>query len=162
MSPNWHQAIIWTNAGLLFMRPLAINFGEICVQTFWFSYKKMDLKVSSAKWQPFYLDLTVWTHWGRVMHICFGNPTIIDSDNGLSPGRRQAIIWTNAGILLIRPLGTNFSEILIKIHIFSINEMHLKMPSAKRRPFCQGLTVLRRPELPIPCHKISLTSLYYI
>ena len=32
--------------------------------------------------------------------------SIIDSDNGLSPGRRQAIIWTNAGILLIEPLGT--------------------------------------------------------
>ena len=37
------------------------------------------------------------------------------SDNGLSPGWRQAIIWTNAGILLIGPLGTNFSEILIEI-----------------------------------------------
>ena len=34
-------------------------------------------------------------------------------DNGLSPGRRQAIIWTSAGILLIGPLRTNFSEILI-------------------------------------------------
>ena len=33
--------------------------------------------------------------------------TIIGSDNGLSPGRRQAIIWTNAGILLIEPLRTN-------------------------------------------------------
>ena len=32
----------------------------------------------------------------------------------LSPGRRQAIIWTNAGILSIEPLGTNFSEIWIK------------------------------------------------
>ena len=41
--------------------------------------------------------------------------SIIGSDNGLSPGRRQAIIWTNAGILLIEPLGTNFSEILIEI-----------------------------------------------
>ena len=28
------------------------------------------------------------------------------------------IIWTNAGILLIGPLGTNFSEILIEIYIF--------------------------------------------
>ena len=40
------------------------------------------------------------------------NYAIIGSDNGLSPGRHQAIIWTNTGILLIRPLGTNFSEIL--------------------------------------------------
>ena len=45
--------------------------------------------------------------------------TIIGSDNGLSPGRRQAIIWTNAGILLIRTLGTNFSEILTEIRAFS-------------------------------------------
>ena len=55
------------------------------------------------------------THWGRVTHICVNKLTIIGSDNGLSPGRRQAIIWTNAGLLLIGPLGTNFSEILIEI-----------------------------------------------
>ena len=36
------------------------------------------------------------THWGRVTHICVGNLTIIGPDNGLSPGRRQAIIWSNA------------------------------------------------------------------
>ena len=47
------------------------------------------------------------THWGRVTHICVIKLTIIGSDNGLSPGRRQAIIWTNAGILLIRTLGKN-------------------------------------------------------
>ena len=34
------------------------------------------------------------THWGRVTHICVGNLTIIGSDNGLPPGRRQAITWT--------------------------------------------------------------------
>ena len=77
-----------------------------------------------------------------MMHICVGNLTIIGSDNGLSPGRRQAIIWTNAGILLIGPLGTNFSEILIEIHTFSFNKMHLKMSSTKWRPFCPGLNVL--------------------
>ena len=44
------------------------------------------------------------THWGRVTHICVGKLTIIGSDNGLSPERRQAIIWTNDGILLIGPL----------------------------------------------------------
>ena len=55
------------------------------------------------------------THWGRVTHICVNKLTIIGSDNGLSPGRRQAIIWTNDGILLIGPLGTKCSEILIEI-----------------------------------------------
>ena len=67
------------------------------------------------------------THWGRVTHICVGKLTIIGSDNGLSPERRQAIIWTNAGIVLIWPLGTNFSEILIGIQTFSFKKIHLKM-----------------------------------
>ena len=48
-----------------------------------------------------------------------GNLTSIGSDNGLSPGRRQAVIWTNAWILLIRPLETNFGEILIESLTFS-------------------------------------------
>ena len=51
------------------------------------------------------------THWGRVTHICVSKQTIIGTYNGLSPGQRQAIIWTNAGILLIGPLGKNFNEI---------------------------------------------------
>ena len=66
----------------------------------------------------FSLNNWLWsqlTHWGRVTHICVSKLTIIGSDNGLSPGRRQAIIWTNAGILLIRPFGTNFSDISIDI-----------------------------------------------
>ena len=81
------------------------------------------------------------THWGRVTHIHVGNLTTIGPDNGLSPGRRQAIIWTNARILLIVPWGTNFSEILLGIQTFSFKKMHLKMSSAKWRPFCLGLNV---------------------
>ena len=84
------------------------------------------------------------THWGRVTHICVGNLTIIGSDNGLSPGRRQAIIWTNAGILLIGILEINFSEILSEIQSFSFKKMHLKMSSGKWRPCCLGLNVLKR------------------
>ena len=57
----------------------------------------------------------ILTHWGRVAHICVSKLTIITSDNDLPPGRRQAIIWTNAGILLIGPLGTIISEISIEI-----------------------------------------------
>ena len=67
------------------------------------------------------------THWGQVTPICVNKLTIIGSDNGLSPGRRQAIIWTNAGLFLIRTLGTDFSEILSEIHTFSFKKMHLKM-----------------------------------
>ena len=81
-------------------------------------------------------------HWGRVTHICVGKLTTIGADNGLSPGRRQAIIWTIAGILLFGPLGTNFGEILIGIQTFSFKKMPLKMSSAKWRPSCLGLNVL--------------------
>ena len=57
----------------------------------------------------------------------------ISSDNGLSPDRRQAIIWTNAGILLIRIKNTNFSFM----------KMCFTMLSGKWRPFCPGEDGLR-------------------
>ena len=74
--------------------------------------------------------------------MCFSKLTIIASDDGLAPGRRQAIIWNNAGILSIGLLGTNFSEILIEILTFSFKKMRLKVSSAKWRPFCLSLNVL--------------------
>ena len=80
------------------------------------------------------------------MHICVGSLTIIGSDNGLPPGRSQAISCTNAGILLIRTLGTNFSEILSEIHIFLFKKMYLHMSSGKCRPFCLDLNVLHALE----------------
>ena len=86
-------------------------------------------------------------------HICVSKLSILGSDNGLSPGRRQSIIWTNAGILLIAPWGTNFSEILIGIHTFSFKKIHLKMSSAKWRPFWLGLNVLTH------CGLVELTRM---
>ena len=62
--------------------------------------------------------LILLTHWGRVTHICVSKLTIIGSNNGLSLGRRQAIIWTNAEILLTGPVGTKLSATLIEIHNF--------------------------------------------
>ena len=88
LSPNRWQHITWTNDGMVYWRRYAS------------------------------LALDELTHWGRVTHICVGNLTITCSGNGLSPGRRQAITWTNTGILLIGPLGTN-CEILIEILTFS-------------------------------------------
>ena len=82
------------------------------------------------------------THWGRVTHICVSKLTIIGSDNGLSPVRHQTIIWTNAWILLIWPLVTNFNEIPTEIYIFSFKKMHLKMSSGKWQPSCLCLNVL--------------------
>ena len=89
-----------------------------------------------------HLILEIWQYFENPLtHIeaewciyALVNYTITGSDNGLSPGWCQAIIWTNAGILLIGPLGTNFSEIIIKIHAISLKKMNLK-------PFCLCLDV---------------------
>ena len=75
-------------------------------------------------------------------HLCIGTLTIIGSDNSLSPGRHQAIIWTSVGILLTGPMGTNFSEILIEIDTFPFKKIHMNMSSGKLWPFCLGLHVL--------------------
>ena len=77
------------------------------------------------------------THWGRVTHTCVSKITTIGSDNDSSPGRRQAIIWTNARILLIERLGTNFSEILIEIYMFSLKKTHWKR---------ENVAILSRPQ----------------
>ena len=60
----------------------------------------------------------------------------------LSPEWCQVIIWTSATVMFIEPLGTNFREILIKIHAFSFKKMHLKMPFGKLQPSCLNLNVL--------------------
>ena len=102
-----------------------------------------DSKTILSIKQPIFQLQALSTHWGQVTHICISKLPILGSDNGLSPGRHQAIISTNAGILLIWPLGTNFSEVLIEINTFSFKKMHLKMSSVQWRPFCLGLNVLR-------------------
>ena len=157
LSPGRCQAIIWTSDGILLIGPLETNSCEILIEVYTFALKKIHLKMSSGKWGPFCHGLNVlswyswsrsWkhslmtlTHWGRVTHICISELTMIGSDNGLSPGRRQAIIWNNAGLLLIEPLGTNVSEISIGIQTFSFKKMQLKMSSAKWRPYCLDLDV---------------------
>ena len=162
--PGRHQAIIWTNAGILLSGPNGTNFSEILIEILTFSLKKMHFKASFGNRRPFCLGLNMLNkpynmhvpvervNSGRVTHICIGKQTIIGSDNGLSPGRRQAIIWTNAGILLIGPLGTHFSEISIKIRTFSFTKMHLKVWSVKWRPFCLILNVLIRMTKVSPRH----------
>ena len=97
----------------------------ILIQIFKNVFKNMHLKTPSAKQLPFCPYLNILTHSDRATHICIGNLTIIGSDDGLSPARHQAIIWTNDGVLLIGPLRTNIIEILIKIHTFSFKKMHL-------------------------------------
>ena len=101
----------------------------------------MSLKIILMKLPSHLPGAYELTRWGWVMHICVSKLTTIGSDNDLSHGRRQAIIWPNAGILLIGPLGTNFSEILIEIWTFSFKKMHLKMSSGNW-PFFVGLNML--------------------
>ena len=85
-------------------------------------FAKLDMLSFSLRWiQSFFLHIVMekwWkpmkvfsflpfrglTHWGRETNIWVSNQISIGLDNGFSPGRRQAIIWTNAGILLIRTL----------------------------------------------------------
>ena len=85
------------------------------------------------------LKILVLTYWGRVTHICVANPTVIGSDNGLSPSQRQAIIWSNAGILSIEPQRTHVSEILIGTHTFLLK-------NACQKAVCKMVAILSRPQ----------------
>ena len=105
----------------------------------WHLMEIINDKLTSLQVPSYYL-----THRGWATHICISNLTIIGSDNGLSPGQCQAIFWTNAGILLIWPLGTNFGEMIIEIHAFSFKKMYLTMSSVKRWPFCPSLNQLNQ------------------
>ena len=104
---------------------------ELCV----FASRDREIMHFCSKVDSWLSRLSILTHWGRVTHICVSKQTIIGPDNGLSPDRN------NAGLLLIGPLGTKFSEIVIEIRIFSFKKMGLNVSSAKWWPFCLGLNV---------------------
>ena len=78
------------------------------------------------------------THWGRVTHLCVSKLTSIASDNGLWPGRRQAIIWNNVGILFIGPLGTNFN--------FNRNSIIFIVENMFENVVCEMSAILSRPQ----------------
>ena len=87
--------------------------------------------------------LPALTQCGRVTHICVSKLTIIGSDNGLSPGRRQAIIWTNAGMLLIGPIGVISDEISIMKYLHSWKSIS-RCCLEKWRPFYLGRNGLKQ------------------
>ena len=101
-------------------------------------------EIFEKTWRTLYLTLLQDSPGGCLTHIPLVsvNWVIIGSDNGLSPRWCQVIIWTNAGMLLIGPLGTNVSEILITIYTFSFKKLHLKMSYVKWCPLCLGLNLL--------------------
>ena len=166
---NWLERWLATLSGLSAQVRIPVGSGVVGAGTLHFWYVPADrpmpswlLQWPSAKYAPgpqqpaWWLDcdhstslmildsmplIKPLTHSG-LMHTSTSKLTIIGSDNGLSPRRRQTIIWTNDGILLIWHLGINFSEISIEIHIFSFRKMQLKSSSVKWCPFCLGLNVL--------------------
>ena len=102
-----------------------------------------------------YNEVVIWLIEAEWRIYASLNWIIIGSDNGLSPVRRQAIIWNIAGIMLIGPLGTNFSEILIGIQTFPFKKLHLKTYSEKWHLFFLGLNELNHP----PC-LTSMETMY--
>ena len=111
-------------------------------------------------WGYFYYMSCPKAHWGRVTHICVNELNSIGSDNGLSPDRCKAVVWADAGILLIGPLGTNRIEIFLEIYTFSSKKIHLKMPSGKWRPFCASLnhtwTLGDQSPVKRPCNRLVM------
>ena len=93
----------------------------------------------------------VWlTHWGRATHICVSKLTIIGSDNGLSPGRHQAIIWTIADWNIVNwthgnKLQWNFNR---NSNIF-IQENAFENVVCEMASICLRLNVLAPPWLPL-------------
>ena len=132
--------MIWATSASTTIRRKSITIADILQHRQRFSRKLICKRNCAAAYVSY--AFSVLTSWGWVTHICVGNQAIIGSDNGLSPGRCQAIIWTDTGILLIGPLRTNFSEIWIGIQTFSLKKIHLKIASAKWRLFCLGSNVL--------------------
>ena len=58
--PVQHQVVILTNAAILSIRPQGTYFDEIWFKIQKFSFKEINLKMSSVKWQPFCLGLNVF------------------------------------------------------------------------------------------------------
>ena len=139
-----HIKLEQTQSPLYFYESIAMTEKKTKFLSAYVVYVDIMTKCIKCEWRQCVVGASVrltWTarfkltYWGRVMHICVSKLTIIASDNGLLPGWHQAIIWTKAEILLIRTLGTNFSESLCEIQTFSFKKMHLKMLSEKGNNF---------------------------
>ena len=146
---NYHLWYKWLFVACLTPSKNADTLLIITWGTYWdlyqrthISFRKCCLEFLSMKYWSLHSGLYDFTHWGQVTHICVSKLSITDSDNGLSPGRCQAIIWTSAGIFLIQTLGTHFSKILT----ISFKKMRLKWSSGIWWPFCLGLNVLKPRE----------------
>ena len=114
-------------------------------------------------WNTWCLLHLVLTHGGQASHICVSKLTIICSDIGLVPARRQAIIWVNAGILLIWPLGTKFSNITIETYIYSVQEnafenVVCKMAVISSQPQCVNESTIFWKDADMDVHLTAVTD----
>ena len=102
----------------------------------------VKFKIFGTEWGLTTIKIHSFIHvvlyWGWMTHVCVNKLTIIGSDIGLSPSRRQNIIWTDD--IVIRNLGPNFSEFLSKIHSTFIHE------NAFENVACELAASLSRPQ----------------
>ena len=120
---NWIKSILnarqwWPDSWLGAVRPWAMTRSTADRCQCYVIFNEQDSK--TIYWVKQFASLLA--HWSRVTHICVSKLTSIGSDSGLSPDRRQAIVWNNVGILLIWPLGINFSGLLFEIQYIFIQE----------------------------------------
>ena len=86
---------------------------------------------------------TALIHWGRVTHMCVSELTIIGSDNGLSPGRRQAIIWTREWWNIVNwTLRNKLQWNFIRNSNIFIQQNALENVVCEMASICLGLNVL--------------------
>ena len=107
----------------------------------WMCYHLVNLRLKITRMQCVVVQCkrAYRVIYSLVPHICVNESCLnFASDNGLSPIRHKAIIWTNARLLSNGPSGTILSEISIKIQNFLFTKMHLKISSAKSQPLVQG------------------------
>ena len=109
---------------------------KLIINKFWFIYWLCTEQATNHCTNQYWSSSV--THWGRVTHKCASKLTIIGSDNGLLLVWCQAIIWTNAGILLIHTLETHSSEILREIHTSLLKNVFENVS-------CEMLAILSQP-----------------
>ena len=145
LTPNWPYGQKGWRIPFLenFSEYITYHFNWKCISLdrHWRWNKLFVCKLKNG-WPCDLITQQLLTHWGRVTHMYVSIIAIIDSDNGLSPARYQAMIWIIAGILLNGPPGTIFSEIVIEFHTFPYKKVHFKMSSINWLPFTIVLNVL--------------------
>ena len=136
------QAIIWTNDATIcscIYALLGLDGGRLlisaCNNWVWMT---RTLCVKTIK---MFLTINMYPIKLRVYYLCCSLYLLLWWR--LCLGYHSNLVVCNLQCKHIAFWGTHCSEILIEIHIFLFNKMHLKMSSAKLRPFYLSLNVLR-------------------